>query len=80
MHIFKSYARALRRFHRARIMTARRHYWGHGDKRRTDDEWTPAHRGMVAETPQRCSACRTCGNPRRWGELTIQERRAFQLC
>ncbi len=38
----------------------------------------PAVIGCVAHTPAACS-CMICGNPRKnFGELTIQERRAFQ--
>jgi len=49
----------------------RRYYGGYAKDK-------PRHLGRFAHTRQLCS-CWMCGNPRRYfGELSFQERRAFQ--
>ena len=65
------YKRSLRRHHRDRLKSNRKHYW-------FGDTWPMDSRqlGMVISTPHMCSGY-CCGNPRKWfGELTIQERKA----
>jgi hypothetical protein len=63
---------ALKRHHRQRLQKVRRFHWG---RDLIDD---PAMLSRAITTPCPCS-CWMCGNPRRkHGELTMQERRAFQ--
>lgn len=59
--------RALRRHHRERLGKARKSYWAY-------NEHKPAR---VINTPCCCS-CWMCGNPRKWGHLTIAERKASE--
>jgi hypothetical protein len=61
-------ARALRRHHLARMK--RRVAGYHGGYAREN----PRHIGKIAHARKMCS-CPMCGNPRRLGELTLQERR-----
>jgi hypothetical protein len=61
--------RALRRHHEQRMKRRVAGYYGgyaHHD---------PRHVGRIAHARKLCS-CWMCGNPRRLGELTLQERRA----
>lgn len=65
--------RALRRHHRYRLLSTRKHYWHVGNPWQQGPEGR-AH-PSVANTPCKCS-CPGCGNQRRlWGD-TMQERRA----
>lgn len=65
-------SRAIRRHHRNRLYHHRRFYWRR-DLAASDKD--KKYRGMVVDTPTRCS-CWMCGNPRRYFlEKTMQERR-----
>lgn len=61
--------RAVRRAHLARIKRQRRHYWG--------QTLTQKQVGKAAQCAAVCS-CWKCGNPRKYGERTVQERRQLQ--
>ena len=61
--------RALRRHHEQRMKRRVAGYYG--GRARFD----PRHVGKIAHTRKLCS-CPMCGNPRRLGEITFQERRA----
>lgn len=84
----KDTTRAIRRFHRARIMKNRQNYWGYGKHgwRSYCEHGTvnmnETRSGQVINTPTPCS-CSMCGNQRKntWEGaymcLTIQERSAL---
>lgn len=61
--------RAVRRAHLARIKRNRRHYWGRA--------LTQKQVGKAAQCAAVCS-CWMCGNPRKYGERTVQECRQMQ--
>jgi len=61
--------RALRRHHDKRMKhRVARYYGGYA-------RGNPRHIGRIAHARKPCS-CPMCGNPRRLGEVTLQERRA----
>ena len=67
---FKSSKRALRRFHRNRLLKKRKNYWGLADNELADFVTTQ----KLANTPKPCS-CFMCGNPRKYfNEKKKQER------
>ena len=67
--------RAVRRHHRERLKVKRAVYWGFlRQEGRYRGVMTERHLGIVVKTPHPCS-CYGCGNPRRIGELTMQERK-----
>ncbi|MEZ4886429.1 MAG: hypothetical protein R3E32_16960 [Chitinophagales bacterium] len=70
----KTYQRAIRRHHRARLLNKRKNYWG----RAWSIEDEPISKKVI-NTPKPCS-CFMCGNPRRyWKEKTFQEQK-FRIC
>ena len=73
-HILDS-RRSIRRYHRARLLRRRRHYWVYGTV-----FWPDPAPPSVVDTPKPCS-CWMCGNPRRWRNgprLTRQEMKFIQ--
>lgn len=62
--------RTVRRHHVARLRKKREFYWWRGTK-------TPRQIGILLHTPAACS-CWMCGNPRRRGFVTVQERKLLQ--
>ena len=70
----EKFHRGVRRHHRARLMQVRKGYHGGAIGRRKSPQGVLS---FWSRTPTPCS-CWMCGNPRRLGEATIQERRAFQ--
>jgi len=62
----KDMSRALRRHHTARIKQARRFYFG------IDNSSDLRRLGMLLHTSTPCS-CWMCGNPRRYGALSLAE-------
>ncbi len=74
----KNMKRALRRHHRARLLQReykRIKYWGYGFG---DEEFMAIYCRIGINTRARCNKM-CCCNPRSYGELTMQERRANQL-
>lgn len=67
----KDMNRAVRRHHTARLKNTRRFF--HGDDLVKD----PVQLGKTVATPASCS-CFMCGNPRKYGEQSMQEKRAAQ--
>lgn len=63
---------SFRRHQMARIKLRRKHYF------RVHDSANERLVGVIGHTPQLCS-CYGCGNPRKFGEQTIQERRANEV-
>lgn len=75
MRYILDFRRAIRRFHRARLLRRRRHYWGSASR-----FWPDPAGPEVVDTPKRCS-CWMCGNPRRYEKKskrrTLQEVKAM---
>lgn len=60
--------RGLRRHHIERLKKCRQHHWGRN--------LSGKELGKAVNSPCPCS-CFLCGNPRRWGEKAVQEKRGL---